>query len=157
MTIVQGDDQLRKELDLYWSILDQDYDGVITKDDLYSAVGIIAGLVEEDVDDIWADLTEDGQEVGTFDQACNWKMESASFTCAFDWKEIAAYAEHRSDTEDFFAAFDTDNDQQLTSAELSVAFEDLPESVISELLAWHDTNNDDMVSVEERLLQGWIE
>jgi len=67
MTIVQGDDQLRKELDLYWSILDQDYDGVITKDDLYSAVGIIAGLVEEDVDDIWADLTEDGQEVGTFD------------------------------------------------------------------------------------------
>ena len=73
----------RLNFDKHWKIVDADHDGQIKIDDLYAVEGIIPGLTEEKVQEVWQEMVTPGESIVYYPQGCEAFVNR--FLCSEDY------------------------------------------------------------------------
>lgn len=138
------------DFDSKWRIVDSDQDGKIVKSDISAAVGLIPGLTESKVQEVWDELNTTPDGTIWYHEAClamiNW------FACSGNSEEeIIAYVTWKDETKQVVQEADLDGDGTIDIKELKLALDYPIQDDIQKLLNYFDKNNDDKISIEELL------
>ena len=125
-----------------------------TIDDIYSAVGIIPGLKEDDVKEIWESIDKENEDFCTYHEACLAFVFHSD--CNDEFYYVQKYVEWKDDWFPGVVDADTNNDGYIDIDELREVIRE-GEIHIHEILAVFDTDGDGKVSYEEATTTGWLE
>ena len=144
----------KKDFDSKWWTADSDHDGKITQSDIYAVVGVIPGLTEAGIPDLWTEINTDNDGICYYSEACDAKVNH--WMCSEDYDFLKKYVEWKDDWYPGLPDADLDQDGKLSENELVEALDEGSElPYIGEIFDFFDTDDDYYISMDEYLTQGW--